>query len=326
MRCKTCDYQLWNLRGRRCPECGTTFRPSEYEFAPQTVQFCCPHCDKSYYGTGHDGHLVPAAFTCVGCDKPIHMDEMVLHPAQGLEDEQTRVDVVPWLERRKRGRVRAWLATVGMALVGPGRLMRALPDRVKVAPAWWFAMLTNVLFLVASFLPFFILPTLMSFGMPRAPRGGTLVFMLGFAGIGLLAAIVLTAIGLGLWSLITHGVLRLFAQPAATIGRTYEALCYSAGANFVLAVPCFGMYFGWIWGLVSAVIMVAERQRVGGGRATLAVLTFPVLVMVTIVGAYATFFYVVFSQAGAMPFPVTMPATMPTTVPAVSMPVPPLGL
>lgn len=31
MRCKTCNYRLWNLAGRTCPECGTGFRPSGFE-------------------------------------------------------------------------------------------------------------------------------------------------------------------------------------------------------------------------------------------------------------------------------------------------------
>lgn len=27
MRCKRCDYPLWNLRDRKCPECGKPFAP-----------------------------------------------------------------------------------------------------------------------------------------------------------------------------------------------------------------------------------------------------------------------------------------------------------
>ena len=69
MRCKTCDYQLWNLRSRQCPECGTAFRVSDYDFVPNSVQFCCPHCNQIYYGTSARGQLVPPAFTCVSCNK-----------------------------------------------------------------------------------------------------------------------------------------------------------------------------------------------------------------------------------------------------------------
>ena len=108
MRCKICDYRLWNLRSRVCPECGTPFKPSEFEFFLNSVQFCCLHCNQTYYGTGAKGHLVPAEFECVKCARQIHMDEMVLLPTEGIEEEQTKAHTMPWMERKKRGAVRAW--------------------------------------------------------------------------------------------------------------------------------------------------------------------------------------------------------------------------
>ncbi len=73
MRCKTCGYRLWNLTEQRCPECATPFRPSEFEFVPNSVQFCCPHCGQAYYGTGPQGHLEPASFVCAKCGNAIQM-------------------------------------------------------------------------------------------------------------------------------------------------------------------------------------------------------------------------------------------------------------
>ena len=117
MRCRTCDYRLWNLPSRQCPECGTPFLPTDYEFVPNSVQFCCPHCHQAYYGTDEHGHLAPVEFDCVSCSNRIHMDDMILLPTAGLEEEQTRVEQMPWLDRARRGVVRAWLSSVGMALV-----------------------------------------------------------------------------------------------------------------------------------------------------------------------------------------------------------------
>src|SRR5574341_95612 len=122
MFCKQCGYRLWNLRSRICPECGTAFRPSEFEFVGNAVQFCCPHCGQDYYGTGASGHLVPIEFDCVKCGRHIHMDEMVVLPTSGVEEEQTKVEHMPWLDP-SRGWVKAWLSTIGMALVRPMRLM-----------------------------------------------------------------------------------------------------------------------------------------------------------------------------------------------------------
>ncbi len=87
MRCTSCDYALWNLKTRRCPECGRAFRPGDYEFVPNSVQFCCPHCNQAYYGTGPKGHLVPEEFDCVRCSRRIGMDEMALLPAEGVDEK-----------------------------------------------------------------------------------------------------------------------------------------------------------------------------------------------------------------------------------------------
>src|SRR5205809_3624053 len=99
MHCKQCDYPLWGLRTRECPECGKPFGPSSYEFVANSVRFCCPHCEQSYYGTGARGHLVPPHFDCVSCQRHIHMHDMVLFPAHGLEEEQTAIEQMPWLNR-----------------------------------------------------------------------------------------------------------------------------------------------------------------------------------------------------------------------------------
>jgi hypothetical protein len=64
------------------------------------------------------------------------------------------------------------------------------------------------------------------------------------------------------------------------MGRTFNALSYSAGANVLSAVPCIGAYFGWIWWLISAVIMVKTAQRVSAWRAILAVVAPPAVVVV----------------------------------------------
>ena len=38
MRCKTCDYPLWNLTTRVCPECGTPFLPSQFDITFQLIK------------------------------------------------------------------------------------------------------------------------------------------------------------------------------------------------------------------------------------------------------------------------------------------------
>ncbi len=322
MRCKNCDYRLWNLTSRQCPECGTPFLPSEFEFLLNSVQFCCPHCNQSYYGTGDNGHLLPVQFACVSCDQQIHMDDMVVLPTAGVDEEETRVDPMPWLERRHKGAIKAWFATIGRALVAPGRLIRSVPIESSVGSAVWFAILTNAIILLVSLTTAMVVPVIMALSMSRmgptgggpmgpGPPGGAAMAIGMAAGIGGFAVMgfFLVSILMLLTGLVAHGLLRMTGRTASTIGRTFQAVCYSAGANVGSAVPCLGLYFGWIWWLVSAVLMVREGQRVHGGRAALAVLTTPVLTLGTFIGLYT--WMMVSMMSGTGPFAMAK-STVPT--------------
>lgn len=309
MRCKTCEYRLWNLPARRCPECGTPFKPSDYDFTINSVQFRCPHCGQSYYGTGERGHLVPREFDCVGCGRHIHMDEMVLLPTEGVEENQTRIENAPWLERAKRGRVRAWLSTVGMALIRPARLMEMLPDDGATGQAMLFGIVTTLLLVPLALWPFFLLPLVF------------LVSGLGSVGFGEMAALMLAGIvasavvlvSMFVWGLTIHGLLRITGETAGGLGRTYQAVFYGSGANVGSALPCIGIYVGWIWYLISTVIMVKARQRVSKLRAAFATVALPVSILAGTMGLYVWFFLSVISgipttgPAAGFPFAATMP-------------------
>ncbi|MFB3138510.1 MAG: hypothetical protein ACE10B_04770 [Phycisphaerales bacterium] len=309
MHCRTCDYPLWNLTTGTCPECGTAFRTSDFEFVANSVRFCCPHCNQAYYGTGKQGHLVPEEFDCVSCRNHIRMDEMVLLPAEGVQEQRTIVDRVPWLERKRHGWIKAWLLTVKMSLFQPVRLARSLPTMSRVGQAWRFAPLSwAVFFLVGVSAPLFLVGVIMLITADSDALG---LFVASFGVV--LGGPLVIAILIGIWGLTTHGVLKLTGGAAFSIARTYEAICYSAGANAAYAFPCLGPYCGsyfiWIWWVVGAVLMVATGQRVHGGRAALAVLTFPVSLILLVVGGYVAFFVAIFSGMGTMSAGMTMPTT-----------------
>ena len=302
MRCLTCNYRLWNLPSRQCPECGTEFLPSRYEFAPNAVEFCCPHCEQPYYGTGSKGHLTPSAFDCAKCGRAIGMDEMVLRPAAGVEEEKTGVERLPWLERDRRGFFRAWLATAWMAMVAPSRVPLLLPEDRTRRQAWGFMLLTNGATLVLGMI--IIILAVVSFLAIAVARGrGGSVF--GFA-LGLLIAIVatftLSVTFVLLWAAVTHGIVRWTGGVERKFGDTAEALCYSSGPNIISAVPCIGPYLfviSAVWMLVSAVFMVRATHKISGGQAALATLTFPVLVVITVVGLYSWLIYSVMTSGSA---------------------------
>lgn len=278
MQCKSCDYRLWNLSSRTCPECGEPFKPSDFEFAPNNVAFCCPHCEQDYYGTDAAGHLAPRTFDCVRCGERIDMDEMVLRPAAELSEAQTRADRNPWLERGELGRIKSLTRTIGASMVRPGRLMQSTPGDRGTAAAFGFAATVAVIVALLggglSLVPFMLLPILLG----GAGNGAWIMLSAVFGVVGFM--LVGTLGWLLAWGLVTHGLLRLISQPTHGLGRTYQSLCYAQGPAIFGAVPCVGwnlLQGAWIWCVVSAIIMVKDSQHVSGPRASFAVLTFPLL-------------------------------------------------
>lgn len=317
MNCKSCDYPLWNLSSRTCPECGAPFKPSDFEFALNAVRFCCPHCAQEYYGTGARGHLVPSYFACVSCGKAVDMDECVLLPTAGVREELTRADENPWLARARLGRARAWFMSIGRAMTQPGRLIDVTP-----ANSGWgfgFALVTNLIFNLVGWAGFIIFVVVISAVAAGGGRGGMRPLLGVGGGIGAGAISVVLFLGLGViaWIGVTHWLLRITGGSAHPISRTAQAICYSSGANVLSAVPCLSMYI-WplalIWWAVSATIMVARGQKVSGGRAAFAVLAPPGVVVLAAVAGFAWFMYWsinMANSAAAVPPPAPPVATAP---------------
>jgi len=165
----------------------------------------------------------------------------------------------------------------------------------------------GILLLMGLGLPLLVFSGVMA--LNGDPDAGEAALAAGGVLVGGLAAL---AVVLGLWGLVTHGLLRITGGCEHSLKRTYQALCYSCGTLVPLGVPCVGFYCGiyflWIWWVVSAILMVVEGQRVHGGRATLAVITFPVGMIVLGVGLYAAWMYFIFSAmaAGTGPFAAAM--------------------
>ncbi len=290
MHCKACDYPLWNLATRKCPECGEDFKPSDYEFVPNAVKFCCPHCDQEYYGGDEAGLLEPREFLCVQCRRQVAMDRMVLRPASDLADHDTRPGVVPWLERRHRGRVKALFQTIGMAMVRPGKLMRGVPLESSVGEALVYGLTsTFLIFTIGALIPglLWLLAYYGVGGMWGGMGGGMWIFSLLFWFVPYFVFVPMGVVGLlVVWPMTAHAVLRLTGGCQHGLDRTMQVFSYSAGANALTAVPCIGVTLGWIWWVISAVIMLMSAQKVRTGRAVLAVVCMPVAVVIVAGSVY----------------------------------------
>jgi hypothetical protein len=277
VRCRQCDYPLWNLPTRACPECGLPFKPSEYEFVPGTVEFCCPHCGQGYFGTSARGHLVPDSFECVACHASMSMDDAVLRPAQGIDESKTEPITNPWLARQRLGFFRAFFLTLGKTLTNPGALLRATP------PGKAYGASRGFFFLVAAALLSF---TVVMIGLIAVAAGGApMAFGLAFGTCGLGGNpifVLLWIVAVFLWGLAAHLILLLTGGRKHGLSRTYESLCYGAGPMVMFLIPCIGS-FATIWSIVSSTIAFKSAQETTGGRAALCVLTPPLVVMAALV-------------------------------------------
>ncbi len=288
MRCKACDYPLWNLAARVCPECGGPFVPSDFDFIINSVRFCCPHCSQDYYGTGPRGHLEPAEFDCAKCHRHIHMDLMVLLPTAGVQEEQTETDKVPWLQRAKIGRFKALFRTIGRAMFEPGRLARATPDPGGLGDAWRFCVLSNVGYLIFGAAPIALFPFIIGLAMPVGRRGPGAGFIVGALAIVVVFLIVL-AILFPVWGLLTHLILRITGPTRLGPAASVRTLCYASGTNACASIPCLGFYLSLpalIWTGISAALQLRIVQRVGWFRAFLAGLLPPVAVVGSITALF----------------------------------------
>lgn len=291
MFCKSCEYPLWNLTARQCPECGATFKPSDFEFAINSIRFCCPHCRQHYFGTDPQGLLVPRQFECVACHQRIDMDEMVLLPAEGWNEEQTRAAEVPWTKRKKIGFWRGWFGTIAMSMTSPSKLIRALPIEGQSRGAFWFAVLTNFCFMFIGIAMSVLLMFLIGMMFAQGPQGvaGAASGAIFFTGTLTIVPILFFSLAIFLWALAAHGLLRLTGPTRYGPRRTFDALCYANGANILAAIPCCGPYMqsaAWIWSGVSATIMLRQTHQVNGFRAALAVFTPPLAVVGVVVGLF----------------------------------------
>ncbi len=287
MFCKSCNYPLWNLTARTCPECGTGFRPSEFRFRRGTVLYVCPHCSQRFQGTDPSGHLEPREFTCPSCNNHVAMDEMALVPTPGVSETRTRTDLVPWFERGHKG---VW-RTIGQAMGHPDKLARAVAVSApaRTASVLWYGVLTQSVFnLVGSAV---VIGMMLVGVVMTASRSAVVGALAGFA-VLVVATLVASALGLLVWAGSAHLILRITGPMRGAFFYTLCPISFGGGVNAVSAVPCFGFYLapiGLLWWVVVSTVMLRTTQSVGWFRATIATCAFPMVAAVALVGGIIWF-------------------------------------
>jgi hypothetical protein len=302
MRCKGCGYSLWNVPGRTCPECGRGFVPSEFEFRPNTVEFCCAACGQQYYGTDRSGLPVPREFGCVRCGAPCVLDSMVLRLAPGCTDEQAEVFRVPW-ETRERGRIRAFLATVRDGMTRPARLGKAIAGGTGAGAAWGFVVLMCAVALLPTAIAVDAVIAWVGYMEASGARTGASSFrgsvleVLGTTALVTVSTAVVLAFALLASAGACFAILRVMRERPSW-GTVWASYAYSTAPGVLLAVPCLGPYCGstpaGVWFVACAIIVLVHATAIASWKVAVAVLA-PVAVVLA-----AAVLVVVFALAPAM--------------------------
>ncbi len=119
MRCRKCNYPLWNLSGPRCPECGERFDILSYWFEPGSVWFKCPFC--SHKHAGRDSRGMPFdAGRCEQCGQMLVVEQMLVEPVDPARFEKLEVESDEDLNnpRKRSPQRRRALFAVAIAIVG----------------------------------------------------------------------------------------------------------------------------------------------------------------------------------------------------------------
>jgi hypothetical protein len=318
MRCRGCGYSLWNVPGRTCPECGRPFRPSEFRFRPNAVEFCCAGCGQQYYGTDPDGLPQPRAFDCVKCGGACELDAMVLRAAPGVDEANVAADEIPWTDRARLGWFKAYRGTVGMALTRPGSVGNALADRAESGVAMRFVLVNGAISFGPSALVVLAIALVIAIvDRSSSQRASSALVMdsatmVGWAGLW----IMLLSLGLGLGAAFVAGlawcVIRVTGGRAPW-SRIWCASAYGTAPYVLLAIPLLGPYcLGWMagtWTLVATGIAMAAATRESAWRVVAAMLAPVVLLAALVAGAVAL---AMWSGSG----PAFPPAPQPAAAPA----------
>ena len=282
MRCRGCNYELWNLPPGDCPECGKAWRFEDFHFRREFVQFLCPHCDCAYPGEYIASLALPYAFTCTGCQSAIELGQMCARPAEGIDGSQAmQLDFV-WSDRRQVGRWRAFWRVVGYSLGTPSRIGNTMTQKRGLRGALWFS------FLCLNFAGFnWLIFITIAFWLPSFTGRSQ-----SFRGVEFIAVLVFLAVFVGLvlaqqlfflvWGLITHALIRMTGRARRAIGHTLSATHFCAGTFIICAIPICGFYFSlisFVWMAVAMVSALAALHKISRWRTAFAVLAPPVVMI-----------------------------------------------
>ncbi|MBN1511687.1 MAG: hypothetical protein JXB13_06710 [Phycisphaerae bacterium] len=279
MHCVNCGYLLFNLTRPVCPECGRTFRVSDYRFEPGCVEYLCPSCLTPLEGGLPTADL--ARRPCAHCGVPLDPETLAVRPigphAVGiLRDEDEESDLAP------ASRPAVWPVWKRVMALDGGifrkRSLRSTGD------AYWFAawciVVTGVAGGVLSLLASSLLmpgvpgPLVILFAISGAPVA---VFMLVMAAI---AGPLVCGGALAVW---THLALALLEPTCRPFTHTFRAACYAVAPVVLAGVPIVGVFVAAPYTVLTFIVGVRTVHETSTLVAIVSALWLPVVLTAWIV-------------------------------------------
>lgn len=304
MQCHKCGYSLWNIASRQCPECGESFKPSDYHFKPGSVVYCCPECRRDYHSIDSDGNLSPREQYCA-CGHYMQMDQMILKPATGQENQHCYINRNPWVTREVgslSSLIRAWWQTTRMSIICPESLCVHSDSTDPMGHGWGYFVLHVF---VSVFLSFCLLAEL---GLFAGFGEGFFDLSMLLPLAGYQAAIAFTAIFLGsvgsvMVGIPLHLILRMFGTKSCRVDQTLESIMFSSGILCFWMLPVIGVFFSplliFIWS-VNASKMLARFHGMSARLAwVFTVFAITILAMVLLISMGGLFILASMALAGA---------------------------
>ena len=277
MRCTSCGYSLWNQPAptdgspRRCPECGVEYALDQFSFAHGKVEFCCPACSQTYFGTDEQGHLDPREFDCVTCGTPLTMNSCTARPFGDVpEAHAMRVEPLPWL-----GGVGSvfgrWMRTIGACVSDPGSIPARIEGLGDSGAAARFlvlqiAVISGVSLLYAAVTVVFMIGVMGGVGGGAGPGGFAPIAVA--PGIGMMMAA--SAAGVALHALLLLGgivgaagfVALVAGRERVGFTRMFAVLAFASSVMIFSLVPiCGGLLAPILWIVQSAQAVAAAMPQ-----------------------------------------------------------------
>ncbi len=239
MHCQHCQYPLWHLSARRCPECATPFSLRDFHFRKNSITIRCPHCAAGSPAPINPADLDQSELTCPHCHGMFDPDAAACEPVDGAAPPVPREGELPWQPENEKGV--GWWASIKMSFDRPDLL--ALGGVRRGSPSLAFSfLLTNVLIGTV--------PTLlvaMFFAGRNVGGAALLAGMLSAGGLLLLPV---------LWAAVSHLLVAASGAHRGGFSATWVAFAYTSGAVLFLWLPCAGLLLvPLIWASLAAVAL-----------------------------------------------------------------------